>query len=145
MAWCRKTPCRQQPSGGFDYDFSVTWVLCCTHIVLQPLPYSDVIMCAMASQITRVSIVCSTVVSGRDQRKHQSSASLAFVWGINRWPVNSPHKMPVTRKICSFDDVIMNKMIKNGRPIVSLSLMGPSFNNESGVWCLDIVATICHW
>ena len=43
----------------------------------------------MASQITSVSIVCSTVYSGVDQRKRQSSASLAFVRGIHRWPVNS--------------------------------------------------------
>ena len=41
--------------------------------------YSDVIMSAMASQITGVSIVCSAVCSGADQRKYQSSASLAFV------------------------------------------------------------------
>ena len=41
------------------------------------------------------------------QRKYQSSASLAFVWGVHRWPVNSPHKWPVTRKMFSFDDVIM--------------------------------------
>ena len=39
-----------------------------------------------------------TVYSGADQRKHQSSASLAFVRGIHRWPVNSPHKGLVTRK-----------------------------------------------
>ena len=42
-----------------------------------------------------------------DQRKHQSSASLAFVRGIHRWPVNSPHKWPVTRKMFPFDDVIV--------------------------------------
>ena len=54
--------------------------------------YNDVIMSAMASQITGVFIVNSTVSSGADQRKHQSSASLAFVWGIHRWTVNSPHK-----------------------------------------------------
>ena len=47
-----------------------------------------------------------TVCSGADQRKHQSSASLAFVRGIHRWPVNSPHKGPVTRKMFPFDDVI---------------------------------------
>ena len=69
--------------------------------------YSDVIMRVMASQINGVSIVYSTVCSGADQRKHQSSASLAFVRGIHRWPVNSPHKGPVTRKMFSFDDVIM--------------------------------------
>ena len=61
----------------------------------------------MASQITGVSIVCSTVCSGADQRKHQSSASLAFMRGIHRWPVNSPHKGPVTRRMFPFDDVII--------------------------------------
>ena len=45
--------------------------------------------------------------SGADQRKHQSSASLAFLRGIHRWPVNSPHKWPVTRKMFLIDDVIM--------------------------------------
>ena len=40
-------------------------------------------MGAMASQITSLTIVCSTVHSGADHRKHQSSASLAFVWGIH--------------------------------------------------------------
>ena len=47
--------------------------------------YSDVIISAIASQITGVSIVCSTVCSGADQRNHQSSASLAFVRGVHRW------------------------------------------------------------
>ena len=55
-------------------------------------------MSATASQITGVSIVCSTVCSGVDQRIHQNSASLAFVRGIHRWPVDSPYKGPVTRK-----------------------------------------------
>ena len=59
------------------------------------------------SQIPCVSIVYSTVCSDADQRKHQSSASLAFVRDIHRWPVNSPHKGPVTRKMFPFDDVIM--------------------------------------
>ena len=69
--------------------------------------YRDVIMSAMASQITPVSNVCSTVCSRADQRKHQSSVSLAFVMGIHRWPVDSTHKGPVTRKTFPFDDVIM--------------------------------------
>ena len=69
--------------------------------------YSDVIMSAMASQITSLSIVYSTVDSGADQRKHQSPVSLAFVRWIPRWSVNSPHKWPVTRKIFPFNDVIM--------------------------------------
>ena len=53
-------------------------------------------------------IVYSTIYSEADQRKHQSSASLAFVRGIRQWLVNSPHKWPVTRKMFSFDDVIMH-------------------------------------
>ena len=67
----------------------------------------DVIMGAIASQITSLTIVYSTVYSDADQRKHQSSASLAFVWGIHWGPLNSPHKWPVTRKMLPFDDVIM--------------------------------------
>ena len=69
--------------------------------------YDDVIMGAIASQTTSLTIVYSTVYSDADQRKHQSSASLAFVWGIHRGPVNSPHKWPVTRKMFPFHDVIM--------------------------------------
>ena len=53
--------------------------------------YNDVILSAMASQITSLMTVYSSVYSA-DQRKQQSSASLAFVGGIHRWPVNSPHK-----------------------------------------------------
>ena len=62
----------------------------------------------MASQITSLTIVYSTVYSGADQRKHQSSASLAFVWGIHRGPGNSPHKWPVAREMFPFDDVMMS-------------------------------------
>ena len=68
--------------------------------------YSDIIMSMMASQITSLTSVYPIVYSGADQRKHQSSASLAFV----RWPVNSPntpHKGPVMRILFPFDDVIM--------------------------------------
>ena len=71
--------------------------------------YSDAIMGAIASRITSLTIIYSTVYSGADQRKHQNSTSLAFVWGIHRWPVNSPHKWPVTRKMFPFDDVVMPK------------------------------------
>ena len=76
----------------------------------QPGPtyhYNDVIMGAMASQITSLTIVYSTVYSDADHRKHQSSASLAFVVGIHWWPVNSTHKWPITRKMFPFDDAIM--------------------------------------
>ena len=64
-------------------------------------------MTTIASQITSLTIVYSTVYSGAHQWKHQSSASLAFVRGIHRGTVNSPHKWPETRKMFPFDDVIM--------------------------------------
>ena len=69
--------------------------------------YDDVIMTMLASQITSLTVVYSIVYSGVNQRKHQSSASLAFVREIHRGPVNFPHKWPVTRKMFPFDDVIM--------------------------------------
>ena len=68
-------------------------------------------MGAIASQITSLTIVYSIVYSDADQRKQQSSASLAFVRGIHRGPVNSPHKWPVTRKMFPFDDVIMYLLV----------------------------------
>ena len=68
-------------------------------------------MGAMASQITSLNIVYLTAYSGADQRKHQSSASLAFVQGFPRWPVNSPHKWPVTPKMLTFDDVIISNVV----------------------------------
>ena len=71
--------------------------------------YSDVIMSAMASQITSLTIVFSTVCLGADQRKHQSSASLAFVW-----------EGPITRKMFPFDDIIMEfqglTLLRNEHP-----------------------------
>ena len=69
--------------------------------------YSDVIMDTIVSQITSLTIDYSTVYSDADQRKHQSSASLAFVRKIHRGPLNSSHKWPVTRKLFPSDDVIM--------------------------------------
>ena len=71
------------------------------------LHYNDVIMGSITSQITSLTNVYSTVHSGADKKKHQSSASMAFVRGIHRGPVNSPHKWPVTNKMFPFDDVIM--------------------------------------
>ena len=83
------------------------WKLSLATNVAIVVHYNDVIMGAMASQITSLRIVYSTVYSDADQRKHRSSASLAFVRGIHQSPVNSPHKWPVTRKMFPFDDVIM--------------------------------------
>ena len=64
----------------------------------------------IASQITSLAIVYSAVYSDADERKHQSSASLAFVRGVHRGPVNFPHKWPITRKMFPFDDVIMRRV-----------------------------------
>ena len=69
--------------------------------------YSDVIIGTTTSQITSRTIVCSIVCSATDQRKHHSSASLAFVRVIHRSPVNSPHKGSVMREMFPFDDVII--------------------------------------
>ena len=84
--------------------------------------YGDVIMSAIASQITSLMIVHSTVYSDADQRKHQSSASLAFVRRIHRGPVNSPHKWPVTRKKFPLDDVIMNKRVSSSHFIMGIAI-----------------------
>ena len=74
--------------------------------------YNDIIMSAMASQITSLTVICSTVCPGAYQRKHQSSAPLAFVRRIHRWPLNSPHKGPVTRKMFPFHVQISEPRMK---------------------------------
>ena len=79
-------------------------------------------MGAISSQITSLTIVYSTVYSDAEKRNHQSSASLAFVRGIHRGPVNSPHKWPVTRKMFPFGDVfheVSATLFKIGRPQIS--------------------------
>ena len=68
--------------------------------------YGDVIVGAMASQITSLTIVYSTVYSGTDQRNIKAPRH----WPLCReftddWWI--PHKWPVTRKMFAFDDVIM--------------------------------------
>ena len=100
--WCQAINCNlagllpAEPRAGIH--FSEIWI---------KVHYNDVIMSTMASQIISLTIVYSSVYSSADQRKHQSSASLAIVRGIHQWPVNSPHKGPVTRKIFPFDDAII--------------------------------------
>ena len=54
----------------------------------------------------------------RRSKKYESSVSLAFVRGIHRRAVNSPHKWPVTRKMFSFDDIIMGKELRVNQPSV---------------------------
>ena len=99
----------KSPSGSVSFPANINWV----EVFI--MHEGDVIMGAIASQITSLAIVYSTVYSDADQRKHQSSASLAFVWIIHRGPVNSPHKLPVTRKMFPFDDVIMANFFVPGR------------------------------
>ena len=90
--------------------------------------YSDAIMTAMASQITSLTIVYSTVYSGADQRKHQNSASLAFVRGIHRRPVNDAEMFP-------FDDVIMNSLVSLLFPCF------PFYRNIRLIW--EIFTQLC--
>ena len=73
-----------------DNDGVILRVLSCLGVIMKTcrisyhFHYSDFIMGVMASQITSLPIVFLTVYSGADQRKHQSSASLAFVRGIHQ-------------------------------------------------------------
>ena len=80
------------------------------HMMQQPGQHynSDVIMSSMASTVAGLSSICSTVSSGADQWKHQSSASLTFVRGIHRWLVDSPHKETV---VFPFGDVIITSTV----------------------------------
>ena len=103
LSWVQVYPCSYEILGNVRGLVSPA----CHH-------YNDVIMSAMACEITSITIVYSTIYSDTDQRKNPSSASLAFVRGIHRWPVNSPHKGPVTRKIFLFADVIMQKFVTVG-------------------------------
>ena len=63
-------------------------------------------MSAMASNHRRLDCLLNSLFMRRS-KKHQNSATLAFVQGIHRWMVNSPHTEPVTRKMFPFDDVVM--------------------------------------
>ena len=104
--------------------------------------YSDVIMDVIASQITSLAIVYSTVYSSADQRKHESSASLAFVWGIHRGSGNSPHKWPVTRIMVPFDDVIMTSQDMN--QLWASSLVNPYGHRMASLYKFHIVSELGH-
>ena len=92
------------------------------------LHYDDVIMSAMASQITILTIVHSTVYLDTDQRKHQHSESLAFVRGSHQGPVNSTHKWPVTRKMFPFHNVIMGNTFLANDDYFSFCLISSVFS-----------------
>ena len=81
--------------------------------------YCEVIMGAVASKITSLTIVYSTVYLDADQSIHQNSALLVFVRGIHHGPANSPHKWPVTRKMFPFDDVIMDSPVNTWLKMIS--------------------------
>ena len=72
----------------------------------------------------------------RRSKKHQSSALLAFVRGIDWWPVRSPHKGPVTRKIFPFHDVIMIRQHYVGRYAQRVAHAVPVTQMEGGGGCL---------
>ena len=106
--------------------------------VITSAHYSDVIMGAMASQIITHTIGYSTVYSGADKKKHQSSASLAFVRGIHWWPMNSPHKWPVTRKMFTFDDVVMTFLLTGSQADCGPWLFYPTSLSTTGAVPLSI-------
>ena len=99
-------------------------------------------MSMRASQITSLTIVYLTVYTSADQGKHQSSASLAFVRGIHRSPVNSPHKWPVTRKMFPFDDVIMDIKMRLGNRAVETSV---KFQKNMWTWSSFISCPFVGW
>ena len=117
----RCAPCEHNRRGrgsrtSAEYQMCIGWSLGEHKVNIDSRHYNEAIMGAIASQITSLTIVYSIVYSDADQRKHVRSASLAFVRGIHRGSVNSPHKWPVTRKMFPFDDVIMvpEKMCTRG-------------------------------
>ena len=106
--------------------------------------YSDIIMGAMASQITSFRIVYSTVYSGADHTKPQISASLAFVGEIHQWPVDSPHKGPLNWKIFPFDYTIMHSCLNFSNNLVILKLLLKfSMSNYITQKTMDIITS--YW
>ena len=98
---------------------------------------SDVIMGTMASQITILTIVYSTVYSGACQRKHKSSAPQASVRGIHRWPVNSPQKRPTEFLIAHFTAqsyLHLTIMLNDLNTIVKLYLVSPGNFEPAWGW-----------
>ena len=110
--------------------------------------YSDVLMGAIASQITSLVTVYSVVYWGAGQRKHQSFASLAFVRGIHRRPVNCPHKWPITRKMFPFDGVItwapgLNKNYEYSASVTKLIIKPNTLTTTSTSMTFRLYYIIC--
>ena len=112
--------------------------------IMWSIHYSYVIMSAMASQITGGSIVCSTVCSGVDQRKHQSSSSLAFVRGILTAVLSLTWKSPYVDKTVFIlrrgpDDVVMyssgsHYCHRNNSIIMAVKLPQRLWSKSTGIW-----------
>ena len=111
-----------------------SWKCLKGHSINRQLQYSDIIMSVMASQTTGVSIVSTVHSIRRRSKKTSNSASLAFVKGIHRWPVNSPHKGPVTRKMLPFDDVVIR--VRYGVSLMSSKPMSPYLRKKPMSPCL---------
>ena len=110
------------------------------------LHYSDVIMTAIASQVSSLTIVYSIAYSDTDQRKHQSSVSLASVRAIHRWPVNSPHKRPVKRKMFQFDNVIMwNSVASSKHHHTVHTICFISLTNRTIYKPVEHFISLCEW
>ena len=91
------------------YDISIVLLLDFNQTISTPLQhYNDIPMSTIVSQITSLTAVYISVYSRADQRKYQSSASLAFARGIHWWSVNSPTQRASNAENVAFDDVIMN-------------------------------------
>ena len=94
------------------YDIYISFIMWQNELRLWFNHYDDVIMRAMASQITSLTIVCSNVYSRRRSKESSKLRVAGLVRGVHQWAVNSPHKWPVTRKMFTFDDVIMQSKRK---------------------------------
>ena len=143
------------------YKRNIKWfTIKYTYISFQPLlnsaatlfqkrHYSDVIITTKASQITGLSIVSSAVCSGVYQRKLQSSAPMAFVKGIHWWPVDSPHKGPVTWKMFPIEDVIITTLEHGVQAPAATHLWGPwRLKQIQRAWIYDYIPQYSvgwHW
>ena len=104
--WCSvRNWCNPIRAGCVSSNLTKYWL----KLVLEGfISNNDVIMNAMAPQITSMSIVCSAVCWGAHQRKRTSCALLSSVRENHRWSVGSLHKGSVIQMIFPFDDVIMS-------------------------------------
>ena len=141
-----------------DFFYEAYIYICILFVRVVESHYCDVIMSATALQITSLTIVYSIVNSGADQRKHQRFASLAFVRGIHQWPVNSPHKGPVTRKMFPFDDVMIpQKAVDDITFVVGMIYVDGLMQDYSisSAWAMEILqylqclssgdTAVLHW